>query len=61
MFADAAALGDNVHDWNRGFVENNIDGVILIAGDNAFRNASLLGIIMHLLEADKPSGPVKVR
>ena len=59
MLADAEALGDRPPEWNRGFLENNIDGVILIAGDNAARNASELGIIKHVLEADRPNGPVR--
>ncbi|RMZ85686.1 hypothetical protein DV736_g6562, partial [Chaetothyriales sp. CBS 134916] len=58
MLVDAPNLGDRVGEWNRGFAENNIDGVINIAGDDAGRIASELGIIKHMLEADKPNGPM---
>ncbi|RMZ85343.1 hypothetical protein DV737_g867, partial [Chaetothyriales sp. CBS 132003] len=58
MLVDAPNLGDRVAEWNQGFAQNNIDGVINIAGDNAGRIASELGIIKHMLEADKPNGPV---
>ena len=58
MFADKKNLGDNPSDWHGGFATNNIDGVILVAGDAAQSVEIQMYMLKKILQVDEPNGPV---
>ena len=59
MFTDLTALGDSKTGndaWTRSFLENDIDGVILVAGDNINGIVNRLFMIKDGLQMGKPNG-----
>lgn len=60
MKAGAAALGDDLNDWDAPF-KNDIHGVIIIAADSVETTAARVTVVKHVFHFGQKGGLVEVK